>query len=149
MKNPTVVDDYFISSARMSEYEKPSEEENRLGSYSKLLSIFTTGKLCVSTLTVYSFLTVYSSSTACSNFSVQYNFQSVSIALIIMSASQCTLDDDGCKGGEQAAWVFSTASASVFVGAVVGQLTVSFVQLSSSMISQFVTTFFSVDGLCW
>lgn len=65
-------------------------------------------------------------STACSNFSVQYNFQSVSIALIIMSASQCTIDDDGCKAGEQAEWVFSTASASVFVGAIVGQLTVKF-----------------------
>jgi hypothetical protein len=43
-----------------------------------------------------------------------------------MSASQCTIDDDGCKAGEQAEWVFSTASASVFVGAIVGQLTVKF-----------------------
>ena len=42
-----------------------------------------------------------------------------------MSASQCTVDDDACKGGEQAEWVFSTASASVFAGAIMGQLTVS------------------------
>ncbi len=42
-----------------------------------------------------------------------------------MSASQCTLNDDACKSGDQADWVFSTASASVFVGAIVGQLTVS------------------------
>jgi hypothetical protein len=58
------------------------------------------------------------------NFSVQYNFTSISVALIIMSASLCTLDDDSCRDGTQAVWVHSTATATVFTGAILGQLTV-------------------------
>lgn len=54
---------------------------------------------------------------------MQYNFQSIAIALILMSVQQCTLDDDSeCKEGEQAVWVRSTATATVFVGAMTGQL---------------------------
>lgn len=64
--------------------------------------------------------------TACGNFSVQYNFQSISIALLLMSASQCTSTDDKCRDGEQEEWVSSTAAASVFVGAVLGQLTMGY-----------------------
>lgn len=60
--------------------------------------------------------------TAVGNFSVQYNFQAVSIALIVMSASVCTTEDDECKDGHQASWVTSTATATVFVGAITGQL---------------------------
>ena len=80
-----------------------SDEEKRLAGIVKMISTFIT---------------------ACGNFSVQYNFQSISIALLIMSAAQCTSNDDECREGEQASWVLSTASASVFVGAIMGQLTV-------------------------
>ena len=48
---------------------------------------------------------------AVSNFSVQYNFQSISIALIVMSTLVCTLSDDECKDGNQDGWVTSTATA--------------------------------------
>ena len=63
---------------------------------------------------------------AVGNFSVQYNFQAISIALLVMSASVCTSNDDSCKDGEQSAWVSSTATATVFVGAITGQLSVSY-----------------------
>jgi hypothetical protein len=62
---------------------------------------------------------------AVGNFSVQYNFQAISIALLVMAASVCTTDDGDCKEGTQAEWVSSTATATVFVGAITGQLTVS------------------------
>jgi hypothetical protein len=63
---------------------------------------------------------------AIGNFSIQYNFQSISIALLVMAASECTLDDDkGCKDGKQADWVLTSASSTVFVGAIAGQLTVT------------------------
>lgn len=62
------------------------------------------------------------------NFSIQYNFQSISVALIMMSAFECTSDDGNCKDGKQAGWVASTASAAVFAGAIVGQLTVVYVR---------------------
>lgn len=64
--------------------------------------------------------------TAVGNFSVQYNFQAISIALLVMSASVCTLDDKSCKEGEQSAWVSSTATATVFVGAITGQLSMGY-----------------------
>ena len=35
--------------------------------------------------------------TSVSNFSVQFNIQALSLALLIMSASVCTEDDDACK----------------------------------------------------
>jgi len=64
--------------------------------------------------------------TAVGNFSVQYNFQAISIALLVMSASVCTSNDDSCKEGEQSAWVSSTATATVFVGAITGQLSMGY-----------------------
>ena len=39
--------------------------------------------------------------TSMSNFSVQYNFQAISVALLIMTEVVCTADDDKCKSGEQ------------------------------------------------
>jgi hypothetical protein len=71
------------------------------------------------------FMTYLLSHTAVGNFSVQYNFQAISIALLVMAASVCTTDDEDCKEGTQAEWVSSTATATVFVGAITGQLTVS------------------------
>lgn len=56
---------------------------------------------------------------------MQYNFQAISIALLVMSAEECTLDDDSCKDGDQAEWVQSVATATVFIGAITGQLFVS------------------------
>lgn len=61
---------------------------------------------------------------AVSNFSVQYNFQAISIALLVMSDSVCTSTDANCKDGTQKGWVTSTASAVVFIGAIMGQLSV-------------------------
>eukprot|EP01038_Epipyxis_sp_PR26KG_P008485 gene8485-11469_t len=62
--------------------------------------------------------------TAMGNFSVQYNFQSISVALILMSESECTLSNHAdCRSGEQSGWVLGTATAMVFVGAITGQLT--------------------------
>ena len=60
--------------------------------------------------------------TAVSNFSVQYNFQAISIALLVMSDSQCTSSEENCRNGVQAAWVGPTVAGTVFAGAVVGQL---------------------------
>lgn len=65
--------------------------------------------------------------TALGNFSVQYNFQAVAVALLMMSTSVCTVTDDKCREGEQAAWVGGTASASVFLGAFSGQLTMGYI----------------------
>lgn len=64
--------------------------------------------------------------TAIGNFSVQYNFQSISIALIIMSASVCTTNSEDCKEGTQSAWVMSSATATVFIGAITGQLSMGY-----------------------
>lgn len=64
--------------------------------------------------------------TAVANFSTQYNFQCISVVLLIMSSSQCTSNDEDCKEGDQAVWVQSTASAAVFLGAIVGQLTMGY-----------------------
>lgn len=64
--------------------------------------------------------------TSVSNFSVQYNFQAIAVALIVMSASQCTTDDSDCKDGTQKAWVDGTSSATIFVGAIAGQLSMGY-----------------------
>lgn len=63
--------------------------------------------------------------TGIGNFSIQYNFQAISVALITMSVEQCTLTKDKCMDGKQAGWVLGTATATVFAGAILGQLTVS------------------------
>eukprot|EP01035_Chromulina_nebulosa_P018609 gene18609-24338_t len=43
-----------------------------------------------------------------------------------MSAQECTLDDTDCKSGEQAAWVHGSSSAVIFVGAIIGQLSMGY-----------------------
>lgn len=60
--------------------------------------------------------------TSLGNFSIQYNFQSISIALLVMSTVQCTITDEECKQGLQETWVTSTTSAVIFIGAIIGQL---------------------------
>lgn len=61
---------------------------------------------------------------AFSNFSIQYNFGSIAIALLVMSNAVCTEKShpELCRRGIQASWVQGTAASVVFVGAVVGQL---------------------------
>ena len=66
-------------------------------------------------------------STGIGNFSVAYNFNSISIALIVMSSSVCTNNDDACNQGKQASWVSSTLAGIVFAGAIFGQLTMGYV----------------------
>ena len=64
--------------------------------------------------------------TSLGNFSVQYNFQAIAIALIIMSAEECTLSVADCNKGEQAGWVSASSSAVVFAGAITGQLSMGY-----------------------
>jgi MFS transporter, PHS family, inorganic phosphate transporter len=64
--------------------------------------------------------------TAFANFTCQYNFQSIAVCLMIMSASVCTDTDDNCRGGQQAAWVSGSSQAIIFIGAVIGQLSMGF-----------------------
>ncbi len=65
--------------------------------------------------------------TGMANFSTQYNFQSIAITFLIMSSSVCTSDDGNCKDGNQATWVDSFGSAAIFLGAIVGQLTMGWI----------------------
>lgn len=60
--------------------------------------------------------------TAFANISIQYNFNSIVIALIIMSVSECSSTEVDCKDGNQSSWVQPLSSATIFVGAVMGQL---------------------------
>jgi PHS family inorganic phosphate transporter-like MFS transporter len=64
--------------------------------------------------------------TGLANFATQYNFQSIAAALVVMSSSICTSDDDNCRNGIQADWVASMSTAAVFLGAVVGQCSMGF-----------------------
>lgn len=64
--------------------------------------------------------------TSIGNFSIQYNFQAISVCLIIMSVEQCTSTVEMCMKGKQAHWVMGTAAATVFIGAILGQLTVCY-----------------------
>ena len=63
--------------------------------------------------------------TSLGNFSVQFNFQAISVALLIMSTEQCTSTEEDCRQGKQAAWVGGTA-ATVFAGAIFGQLSMGY-----------------------
>jgi MFS family permease len=63
---------------------------------------------------------------AISNFSVQYNFQAISVVLTVMSSSVCTSTDTKCNEGDQAEWVHGTATAGVFIGAIIGQLVMGY-----------------------
>lgn len=67
-----------------------------------------------------------SAATMMSNFSCQYNFGSITLALVIMSASECTETQSNCLKGKQQLWVHSATSAMVFIGAVVGQLSMGY-----------------------
>jgi MFS transporter, PHS family, inorganic phosphate transporter len=60
------------------------------------------------------------------NFGVQYNYQAISIALIIMSKNVCTGELEDCKNGDQDSWVHSSATAVVFAGSIVGQLSMGY-----------------------
>lgn len=60
------------------------------------------------------------------NFRVQYNYQAISIALIVMSKHVCTGNLEDCKNGDQDAWVHSSATAAVFADSIVGQLTMGY-----------------------
>lgn len=64
--------------------------------------------------------------TGLANFSTQYNFQSIAVALMIMSTSVCTSSESNCTEGVQATWVESFPSAAVFLGAIVGQLSMGY-----------------------
>lgn len=59
--------------------------------------------------------------TAVGNFSVQYNFQAIAIALIIMSQEECTSTAANCRQGKQDSWVSAASSSVVFAGAIFGQ----------------------------
>jgi MFS family permease len=69
---------------------------------------------------------ISTTSTAFANFAAQYNFQSISVCLLLMSTSECTSSDNECRKGHQDAWVSGTSSAVVFIGAVLGQLFMGF-----------------------
>ncbi len=56
------------------------------------------------------------------NFATQYNFGSMAIALIAMSSTLCTTEQEDCDHGKQAAWVTGTSNAIMLVGAIAGQL---------------------------
>ncbi len=64
--------------------------------------------------------------TSLGNFSVQYNFQAISVALLIMATEQCTSTEENCRQGKQEAWVEGTAAATVFAGAIFGQLSMGY-----------------------
>lgn len=61
---------------------------------------------------------------AIGNYSIQYNFQAIAVSLMVMSVEQCTSTEAECKVGKQAHWVMGAATATVFAGAILGQLTV-------------------------
>lgn len=60
------------------------------------------------------------------NFSTQYNYQCVAVALLIMSQSVCTDNILNCNKGMQAEWVQGTSTAGIFIGSIVGQLSLGF-----------------------
>jgi MFS family permease len=65
-------------------------------------------------------------STALANFAAQYNFQSIAICLLVISVNECTTNDGNCRTGDQLAWVDGTSQATIYIGAVVGQLGMGF-----------------------
>lgn len=48
-------------------------------------------------------------STGMANFGAQYNFQSIGVALLVMSSSECTSSPSNCRHGLQASWVHGSA----------------------------------------
>jgi MFS family permease len=61
------------------------------------------------------------------NFAIQYNFQVMAIVLLTMSASVCTTDDDGCEKDVQELWVQTSVMGAVFLGCIVGMLTMGYI----------------------
>jgi len=59
--------------------------------------------------------------------SAQYSFGSMAIAIVVMSTKYCTSTTELCLRGIQAPWVAGTANAAVFMGAVVGQLSMGYI----------------------
>lgn len=59
--------------------------------------------------------------------SAQYSFGSMAIAIVVMSTTYCTSTTELCLRGVQAPWVAGTANAAVFMGAVVGQLSMGYI----------------------
>lgn len=92
--------------------------------------------------------------TACTNFSAQYNYQSIGPALLIMSRAVCTATDDSCRKGDQATWVAGSSTAGIFFGSIVGQLYMGFlgdhfsrsIALSWTMIIAAVGTIIAAAG---
>jgi PHS family inorganic phosphate transporter-like MFS transporter len=64
--------------------------------------------------------------TAIGNYSIQYNFQAIAIALIIMNSIECSSTETECEEGMQAVWVASAVTGSVFIGAITGQITMGY-----------------------
>lgn len=77
-------------------------------------------------LTLFVFIFDHAFFVAISNFSVQYNFQAISVVLTVMSTTVCTSSESDCKNGDQSAWVHGTATAGVFIGAIIGQLVMGY-----------------------
>lgn len=65
--------------------------------------------------------------TSLGNFSVQYNFQSISVAMLIMASTVCTTTAANCKDDVQDIWIAGTATAVVFAGAITGQLSMGYI----------------------
>jgi PHS family inorganic phosphate transporter-like MFS transporter len=64
--------------------------------------------------------------TRISNFSVQYNYQALSVSLLVMTVEVCTTSTSKCKLGRQETWINSAATATVFVGSITGELTMGY-----------------------
>ena len=60
------------------------------------------------------------------NFAIQYNFQSLSVAMLILDSTVCTSDDDNCRNGHQALWVAPLVKGIIFLGCMIGQLTMGY-----------------------
>jgi PHS family inorganic phosphate transporter-like MFS transporter len=94
--------------------------------------------------------------TSFANFTVQYNFSCISLALIMMSQKECTSDDGNCAIGEQADWVEGASEAGIFVGAVIGEIYFGYLgdyfgrseamilAMSIAFVSIFISAFFSL-----
>ncbi len=64
--------------------------------------------------------------TTAGNYSIQYNYQVISVVMMFLSVEACTLTTTQCQNGIQQYWVQSSAAAAVFGGSVVGQLTMGY-----------------------
>ena len=58
--------------------------------------------------------------TSASNFSVQYNFQAIAVALLVMIETVYTSNDEECKDGNQAEWVQGTSDTIVLISFLIG-----------------------------